>query len=1084
MSQRTLAESRGGPTAVCLVILMLLMMMTPLQTPIDLPQVVVSPSSNSAPWDAYAQPWAQYARTPTHNQTIPDHGPDGGPGEGNVSDVTELATLESPIVNWQVFDSGDGSDAYGSVIGDFSASINAAEAAIERCGDGTLFPVMISSEVTDGNRESHLNIVSGNDAKIAWRVSLGTTEAIRSTPMIHDIDSDGLQEIIVVYDTESALNIDVWSPRLTCTESNWQSSGHSNELLWSYSDSDVRIGSPSPHWPTENSGHKAVTQPLLADLELDGAPELIVAVVDDPENNPSVYVNAYTLTTSAPTEEDWSINLDRGTHPSDPVWAQLDSTTTSILLTTIDSNSGNMWIWKIDGETGSLDWERVAVQGTDSSDYDAPRLRLPGPVITQLDQDTAPEMILTIPTDPNGRTPGTGARFVGMEITSTTEVFNFRAPNGFADAQPTPLDTNDDGVSDRLCWVTWYAENAIGTDRKGMLGCTDISDENPVNEWVRDLQRGSGVLNDEIAASPPFWMDIDGEGTPEILVGFGRRMWAFDGDSGASADINNAWSTPLSMPHRVWTAPAIADVDGDGHIDVLYGDTLVSNRGVDFSPELDDRGLSFNPAQADPGQTVLVTGQFSNIGTSEAEDDVDASIVMNGVELKRERFTSSEPIAPTGEGGPLTFTAEFTAQLGVHEFELFLDINENITELREDNNHASTFFTVVEPYVAELGGPLDTPRISPGSSQAVNVQLLSTGSRTADWTLSFDNSQLPEGWTFNPANGEAMTRELTPNTPQTVVFNAGVPSTALGDESGVVTLLLALTSDPTINATIDVPLEVFRTRGLDLSGATGFNESFGHGRPGSVAKAWFMIENLGNAEETTTSISWTAPSWGGSPSIHDAQGSTLFSITLAPGESKALFAHLNVPISTSYGGTSTSTLTVCMGSGEDSLCESMPFTFQSQKFVGTPSHHRTLPNNNLTWDIEGDLPSTGMVQWNMADMDMLQPNWQWSATGDLTINGTYLESQGQSGSAVSGSLHLQLPQNAVPKRHAFVDTDAVDLDAELNLTLHVMQVYRSEISLLEPSPSPGNPVLDLNVTEPERFLLFCQILATARTPSP
>ncbi|MDP6200552.1 MAG: hypothetical protein QF531_07225, partial [Candidatus Poseidonia sp.] len=168
-----------------LVILMLLMVMTPLQTPIDFDQVNVSPSSSGAPWDAYGQPWAQYARTPTHNQTIPDHGPDGGPGEGNVSDVTELATLENPIVNWQVFDSGDGSDAYGSVIGDFSASINAAEAAIERCGEGTLFPVMISSEVTDGARESHLNIVSGNDAKIAWRVSLGTTEAIRSTPMIH-----------------------------------------------------------------------------------------------------------------------------------------------------------------------------------------------------------------------------------------------------------------------------------------------------------------------------------------------------------------------------------------------------------------------------------------------------------------------------------------------------------------------------------------------------------------------------------------------------------------------------------------------------------------------------------------------------------------------------------------------------------------------------------------------------------------------------------------------------------------------------------------------------------------------------------
>nr|ADD93174.1 hypothetical protein [uncultured archaeon MedDCM-OCT-S06-C18] len=120
-------------------------------------------------------------------------------------------------------------------------------------------------------------------------------------------------------------------------------------------------------------------------------------------------------------------------------------------------------------------------------------------------------------------------------------------------------------------------------NRKGMLGCTDISDENTVNEWTRDLQRGSGNDNDEIAVSPPIWMDIDGEGTAEIVVAFGRRVWAFDGDSGASADINNEWATPLNMPHRTWTAPALADVDGDGNIDLLIGDTLVSNRGPDFA---------------------------------------------------------------------------------------------------------------------------------------------------------------------------------------------------------------------------------------------------------------------------------------------------------------------------------------------------------------------------------------------------------------------------------------------------------------------------------------------------------------------
>ena len=1050
--------------------LMLSIVLTPLMERQTLADATVIRTTDDA-WNETQQPWAQYARTPTHNQTVPDHGPDGGPGDGNVADVVELATLHTPVVNWQVFSDQTESDAYGSVIGDFSQSVSASESAVERCGAGTLFPVVISSEFIDGNRQSHINIITGNDAKIAWKASIGATEAVRSTPMIHDLDQDGFLEIIVVYDTDGAFNIDVWSPRLTCTESNWQTSGHSNELVWSYTDADVRIGSPSPHFATANSDHKAVTQPLLADLELDGTPELVVALVDDPTNNPLVKVNAYELTNAQPTEATWSVSLDRGTHPSDPVWAQLDSSTTSVVLTTIDGDSGNMWIWKIDGSSGSLDWERVAVQGTDT-DSDSPRLRLPGPVIVQLDQDSAPEMIVTVPTDANGRTPGNGARFIGMELTSTTEVFNFRAQNGYADAHPIALDTDEDGIDDRLCWVTWYSESALNFNRKGMLGCTDISDETPVTEWTRDLQRGAGNDNDEIAASPPFWLDIDGEGAPEVLVGFGRRFWAFDGDTGASADINSAWSTPLNMPHRVWTAPAVADVDGDGNVDVLFGDTLVSNQGPDLTPALDNRGLSFNPAQADPGTTVTVTGQFANVGTGEADEDIDASILMNGVELTRQRFVSSEPVAPSGEGGPMTFSAEFVAQLGVHQFQLVLDVNDNITEQREDNNRAQTTLTVVEPYLADLTGPLETPRISPGTSQQVEVDLVATGSRTASWTLNYTTDQLPDGWTFFPANGESLARELVPDAMQSITFDASIPSTALGDESGMVSLILTLDDDPSVNTTLDLQIDVFRTRGLDLAGSTGMNESNGHGRPGHTAKAWFMVENLGNAPETTTSITWTAPSWGGSPSIHDESGQQLFSISLQPGETKILFAHLATPSSVSYGSSTHSTLTLCMGSGEDALCESMPFSFTAEKVVATPNHHRTLPDTTLTWTVEGTLPASGVLQWSMASMNMHQPNWAWSTTGDLSQNGSLLEAQGTPSDVFTGNVVLQLPTNAVPKRHLFVANDAIDLDSTFNISLQVLQVYRANLSLIEPTPSaPGAPI-SLNVSEPHRFLLF------------
>ena len=84
-------------------------------------------------WIGLDQPWGQYARTPTHNGSMPAHGPDGGPEQGSVDDVSVYGVVESPVVNWVGLDSG--ADAYGSVIGDFSSSITAPLSAYERCGE-------------------------------------------------------------------------------------------------------------------------------------------------------------------------------------------------------------------------------------------------------------------------------------------------------------------------------------------------------------------------------------------------------------------------------------------------------------------------------------------------------------------------------------------------------------------------------------------------------------------------------------------------------------------------------------------------------------------------------------------------------------------------------------------------------------------------------------------------------------------------------------------------------------------------------------------------------------------------------------
>ena len=1010
-------------------------------------------SSNTEPWNPLEQPWGQYSRTPTHNGSMPLHGPNGGPGIGNVSDVTEYGVIDTPVVNWVLDDEdGYGSDLYGSIIGDFSNSITATNAALERCGQGELFAVIVSSDITS----SKLSIVSGDDAKLTWQVDLGSTEAIRSTPVLLDVNGDGRTEILLVYDTETSVEVEMWSPELSCSESGWDKSGHENEKMWSLSDSDYRIGIQSPHFASSQSNHKSITQPLLADLELDGSPELVLSLVNENTNDPTVV--SLSLTSSAPTTFDWEVVLDRGTHPSDPAWGALDSSNTAIVLTTIDSNSGNMWIWRIDGASGSLDWERVAISGTDS-DSDSPRLRLPGPVIVQLDNDAAPEMILTIPTDSNGRTPGNGAKFVAMEMTSISEIFEFRTPNGYADTQPLPIDTDGDSIHDRLCWVTWYSESSVNFNRKGMAGCHDISSTTPIKEWSKDMQRGSGNDNDEIGLSPPAWMDIDGDEYYELIVPFGKRLWAFNGEDGISSAISSGWSSPLSMPHRVWAAPAIADMDGDGNLDILIGDTLVSQLVSDFAPLSDSRGISFNPNQPDPGDLVTVTGQFSNIGTMDNEDDLDVVLLQNGNEIARERFDDVKPVAPSGEGGPYTFSVDITAELGIHNFEMILDVNTNLSEAREDNNRELAQLSVVEPYVSQIDIPAEAPRISPGTGESVTISVSAIGSRTDSWTLSWNDDSLPSGWTFELMNNQNINPTLVPNTPFGIDFAVSIPIEALGDENSYVDLTLTLDDDQNISSTARLPIEVLRTRGFSVVGPEGLSVSEGFGKPGNTATAWMMVENLGNAYESTTSIDWSAPSWGGTPTLHNDAGTEVFLLNLAPKEKRELFVHLETPNSLLPGSTTSTTMTMCIGSGEDTLCQDLIVNFTASAVTVQNIHTRTLPNSSLSWQLDAELPLAGELKWSMVSAQMINIGWSWSVDGDLVINGSNLEVSGTPGQAVTGNIYLTLPVNAVPQRHVFETSDMSQDNHDLHFSLHVLQVYRTDATILQPSPATsGEPV--------------------------
>ena len=100
---------------------------------------------------------------------------------------------------------------------------------------------------------------------------------------------------------------------------------------------------------------------------------------------------------------------------------------------------------------------------------------------------------------------------------------------------------------------------------------------------------------------------------------------------------------------------------------------------------------------------------------------------MNGNEIKRHRVNIAESVAPSGEGGPITFSVDVEATLGVHTVEL-LDVNENLTQTRTDNDNYSTTLVVLA-HVAQIQTPTDISRALPLNYTIVNVTVTSTGSR-------------------------------------------------------------------------------------------------------------------------------------------------------------------------------------------------------------------------------------------------------------------------------------------------------------------------------------------------------------------
>ena len=1000
-------------------------------------------------WADGGQPWPQSGRTASRIAEIPDHGPSGGAGTGNPADSEVLLSIVEPSVNWEYGSYSIGTDSLATPIADLSGSIEVGPGAMQRCGESSLFTVLVQTEDVSGSDHSILRLIEGEDSELSWQVDLGETEKIKAAPVIVDIDEDGKPEILVAYDAGGSLNVDAWSPRLSCTVTGWSYSGHSEELLWSWNDDSLMISSDEgPYTSGILGGHKPTTQPLLADIDLDGDAELVIAAIDEVSEDPVVL--ALPLQVNGTPNSLWEVTLSKGSHPSDPAFAQVDDDTGYVILTTIEANNGAMWVWKIDSETGSSAWQGGLSLNNLDGDTNSPHIRLPGPIVANLDSDEDPEIIITIPTDADGSTAVDGAEFRGLEISDGSQLWEFEASNGFADAPPTAIDTDGDGSHDRVCWNTWWQTT---TDRHGAAGCHDVGGATPNQEWAQDLEQSSGNPNDEIAVAAPTWMDINSEDEPELLVSYGRSLWAFDGSTGSSAGINSEWSDEVEVEHRTWSSPSLADVDGDGTLDIVLGSMVVSTAMPDVRPLTDGRGIEFNPSAPDPGEDVTVTVYLENAGTAETDEVVDVALFANGEKIGGTGISMMTPVEPSGSGSFSSFSLEWSGGLGEHTFELVLDPYQNLSQTRYDNDIQVRTLSIIPTYNASFEIPTEPLRIDPGSEGYAEFGIRSTGRLAGSWTLEVDDSALPDGWTWEDETpGGISSVEIGVDEFWSPILKIASPSGALGSDSGFLALTLSHI-DGSAEISANLPIEANRTRGMSIRGPDGTAQSTGLGLVSEDARAWLMIENVGNAAEEQIAISWDGTDWGSDLRIFDSRGGEISALSLGPGEMKEVTARLAVPSGTSAGESVSTPLSMCVGSGEEQECSQIQLEFVATKSTLQPNHIRSVPTTNLTWELFADLPEgDDNVSWSLADSGMTIQGWEWSGSGDLEVAGDVISISGEPGSRVSGTLSLDLPVDARPSFHLF--GDGVGSEMPLILSIEVLQIHRAGLEINSPTTQP------------------------------
>ncbi|MBK9087597.1 MAG: VCBS repeat-containing protein [Holophagales bacterium] len=359
-----------------------------------------------------------------------------------------------------------------------------------------------------------------------WPVTV--TGEVNSSPAIGDIDGDGFNEVVVGVGWQDLTN----DGAIYAFRRNGQVMAG-----WPFVTKDLNLG-PNGH------PDGVFATPALVDLDLDGRLDIVVGGFD--QYLYALRYNAQPVAGAWPFflyDSTWSSaavgDLDRDGEPEIVIGAYTHAGFPPG-LTTVDGG-GIMWVLS---RTGAVKpgWPRVFDLHIDSS-----------PALGDLDGDGDLEIVV-----------GTGQEVgatVGRKVYAMhhdgTNVANWPVSTG-AYVWPSPALADLDGNG---------RPEVIISGEDGRLRVWK-PDGTPLAGWPVQPLNESGV-NGGMSGSPVA-VDLNGDGSPEVLVPIGWDIVGFSGNGsffkyGAEAQLR------LHTYFSVGGTPTVADIDGNGRLDVMIG---------------------------------------------------------------------------------------------------------------------------------------------------------------------------------------------------------------------------------------------------------------------------------------------------------------------------------------------------------------------------------------------------------------------------------------------------------------------------------------------------------------------------------